>query len=65
MEFSAAMKSSRHWALRCSSRAGASCSSVTPGGLGQLDGVQHVDQRRAAALQELRGCGPGWSRRGI
>ena len=53
MEFSAAMKSSRHWACLCNSSEGLSCSSVTPRFLASAIGVKLIHQRLAGALQQL------------
>ncbi len=47
------MKSSRHCALRCSSSASCSCSSVAPAAFARLDRVEQRDDRRAAALHQV------------
>ena len=47
------MKSSRHWALRCSSSAALQLRLRGPGRLGRHDRVDQLDDGRAAALQQL------------
>jgi hypothetical protein len=52
MEFSAATKSRRHWALRCKSRAALSWASVAPAFLRGDDGVDQADHRFLAAGEQ-------------
>ena len=52
MEFSAATKSSRHCALRCSASAGASCCSVAPPVRAAVCRVEQVGQRRGRSLEQ-------------